>query len=204
MIIEINENNIDNRLIEDVVKVLRKGGLIVIPTDTVYSVACDLYNKKALQNLAKFKGVKLQKANFSLICYDLSNLSNYVKHIDRSTYKILNKCLPGPFTFILNATNEIPRRFDSNKKEVGLRIPDNFIARKIVEVLGNPLAVTSLHHEDEIQEYFIDPYAIYENHDGDFDLIIDGGPGNLLASTIVDCTGNEPQIVRQGSGEIDL
>lgn len=204
MIIEINDQNIDNRLVHDVVQILKKGGLIVFPTDTVYSVGCDFYNKKALQKLARFKGVKLQKANFSLICYDLSNLSKYVKHIDRSTYKLLNRSLPGPFTFILNATNEIPRRFDSNKKEVGIRIPDNNIARTIVEALGNPMASTSLNHEDEIKEYFSDPLAIYENHDKDFDLIIDGGPGNLYASTIIDCTSGDPEIIRQGRGEIIL
>ena len=204
MIIEINDQNIDSRLVDDVVQILKKGGLIVFPTDTVYSVGCDLYNKKALQKLARFKDVKLQKANFSLICFDLSDLSKYVKHIDRSTYKLLNKSLPGPFTFILNATNEIPRRFDSNKKEVGIRIPDNNIARAIVETLGNPMASTSLHNEDEIKEYFSDPLAIYENHDMDFDLIIDGGPGNLDASTIIDCTSGDPEIVRQGRGEIIL
>ena len=203
MIIEINESNIDDRLIDDVVNTLKKGNLIVFPTDTVYAVGCDLYNKKALEKLAKFKGLRLKKANFSLICSDLSHLSDYVKHIDRPTYKLLNRSLPGPFTFILQATNEIPRLFGTNKKEVGIRVPDNAITKRIVEALGNPIASTSLHKdEDEIQEYFIDPYRIYEVHDGNIDLVIDGGDGHLDTSTIVDCTGGEPEIIRQGLGEL--
>ena len=204
MLIEINEKNIDPRLIEDVVKELKKGELIIFPTDTVYAIGCDLYNKKALQKLAQFKGIKLSKANFSLICSSMSHLSDFVKQIDRSTFKLMNKALPGPFTFILTATNEIPRLFDSNKKEVGIRIPDNLILRDIVEALGHPLASTSLHSDDEIQEYFIDPYAIYEQHDKEVAIIIDGGYGKLEASTVIDCSGGYPEIIRQGIGEIDL
>ena len=163
MLIEINENNIDERLIEQVVNELKKGSLIIFPTDSVYAIGCDLFNKKALEELARFKDVKLKKANFSIICHDLSNLSKYVRSIDRSTYKLLNKSLPGPFTFILNATNEVPKLFGSNKSEIGIRIPDNKILRLLVERLENPIATTSLHNdEDEIQEYFTDPYSIYE------------------------------------------
>jgi tRNA threonylcarbamoyl adenosine modification protein (Sua5/YciO/YrdC/YwlC family) len=205
MLIEINEYNIDDRLIEQVVDILKKGGLIVFPTDTVYAVGCDLYNKKALQKLARFKGVKLNKANFSLICSDLSHLSEYVKHIDRPTFKLLKNNLPGPFTFILKATNEVPRLFDSNKKEVGIRVPDNGITNRIIELLGNPIASTSLHNEDdEIQDYFSDPNSIYEMHDRDFDLIVDGGAGTLNGSTIVNCVDGDPFIVRQGKQEIEL
>lgn len=205
MLIEINEENIDERLIEQAVVILRKGGVIIFPTDTVYSMGCDLYNKKALNNLATLKGLKLKKANFSIICSDLSNLSEYVKHIDRPTYKLLNRSLPGPFTFILTATNEIPRLFDTNKKEVGIRIPANKIITRIVEVLGNPVATTSLHNnEDEILDYFVDPYSIYEKFDNKVELIIDGGPGNLEASTVVDCTDGQMEIIRQGIGEIEL
>lgn len=205
MLIEINEENIDERLIEQAVVILRKGGVIIFPTDTVYSMGCDLYNKKALNTLATLKGLKLKKANFSIICSDLSNLSEYVKHIDRPTYKLLNRSLPGPFTFILTATNEIPRLFDTNKKEVGIRIPANKIITRIVEVLGNPVATTSLHNnEDEILDYFVDPYSIYEKFDNKVELIIDGGPGNLEASTVVDCTDGQMEIIRQGIGEIEL
>ncbi|MBL4861691.1 MAG: threonylcarbamoyl-AMP synthase [Crocinitomicaceae bacterium] len=203
MLIEINPNNIDRRLITQCVEILKAGGIIIFPTDTVYAMGCNLNNKKALNKLAKLKGVKLKKANFSIICSDLSHLSDYVKHIDRPTYKILNRTLPGPFTFILTATNEIPRLFDTNRKEVGIRIPDNAVITTLVEELGNPIATTSLHDdEDEILDYFIDPYEIYERYDTKVDMIIDGGSGNLEASTVVDCTGSEPEIIRQGAGEI--
>lgn len=205
MLVAINEENIDSRLTEQAVEILKKGGLLIFPTDTVYAIGCDLYNKKALNNLASFKGLKLKKANFSIICHSLSDLSNYVKHIDRTTYKMLNKSLPGPFTFILNANNEIPRLFDTNKKEVGIRIPGNKIVLDVVEKLGNPIATTSLHDdEDEILEYFIDPYEMYERYSDQVEMIIDGGYGKLEASTVVDCTGNEPEILRQGIGQLDL
>lgn len=207
MFIEINPSNIDSRLIDQTVEVLKKGGIIIFPTDTVYSMGCDLYNKKALQNLANLKGLKLNKTNFSIICHDLSNLSEYCKQIDRSTFKLLKQCFPGPFTFILTATNEVPRLFDTNKKEIGIRIPNNKIVLEIVEKLGNPIATTSLHNEeDTVQDYFADPYAIYEKYEDNdkIDLIIDGGAGNLNASTIVDCRDGNASIVRQGIGIIHL
>ncbi len=205
MLVEINPRNIDSRLITQAVEVLKKGGLIIFPTDTVYSMGCDLRNKKALENLAKFKGIKLSKANFSIICHDLSNLSEYVKHIDRPTFKLLKHSFPGPFTFIMNATSEVTKIFDSNKKEIGIRIPDNAIILEIVEKLGNPIATTSLHNdEDTFLDYFADPYAIYEKYEDSVELIIDGGAGNLEASTIVDCTGDVAKIIRQGAGIIDL
>lgn len=205
MLVEINQHNIDQRLIDSAVQILKKGGLIIFPTDTVYAIGCDLYNKKALNTLAQFKGIPLRKANFSIICSDMSHLSEFVKHIDRHTFKILNKSLPGPFTFILQATNEIPRLFDTNKKEVGIRIPDNKIVLQLVENLGNPLATTSLHdEEDHLLDYFIDPYQIYERYDDKVEMIIDGGMGRLEASTIVDCTNGEAEVIRQGIGELDL
>jgi len=205
MLVEINPRNIDSRLITQAVEVLKKGGLIIFPTDTVYSMGCDLRNKKALENLAKFKGIKLSKANFSIICHDLSNLSEYVKHIDRPTFKLLKHSFPGPFTFIMNATSEVTKIFDTNKKEIGIRIPDNAIILEIVEKLGNPIATTSLHNdEDTFLDYFADPYAIYEKYEDSVEMIIDGGAGNLEASTIVDCTGDVAKIIRQGAGIIDL
>lgn len=205
MIVEINPNNIDKRLIQQAVEILQKGGVIIFPTDTVYAMGCDLFNKKGLNNLAKLKDIKLSKANFSIICSDLSNLSDYVKQIDRPTFKLLKNSLPGPFTFILTATNEVPKLFDSNKKEIGIRIPDNEIILEIVRALGNPVATTSLHNdEDQIMDYFADPYAIYENYDDTVELIIDGGYGNLDASTVIDCTSGAPVIVRQGIGQLDL
>lgn len=206
MIVEINPSNIDQRLIKDAVEVLKNGGIIIFPTDTVYSMGCDLYHKKALQNLARLKDLKLNKANFSIICHDLSNISDYVKAIDRPTFKLLKNSLPGPFTFILTATNAVPKLFGTNKKEIGIRVPDNEIILEIVKSLGNPIATTSLHNEDdEIQEYFTDASVIYERFadNNDIDLIIDGGIGRLEGSTVVDCT-NGVEIIRQGLGVLEL
>ena len=205
MLVEINPTNIDTRLIEQAVSILKNGGIIIFPTDTVYSMGCDLRNKKALNNLAKLKGVKLSKANFAIICHDLSNLSDYVKHIDRPTFKLLKHSFPGPFTFILNATSEVTKIFDTNKKEIGIRIPNNKIILEIVKSLGNPVATTSLHNdEDTFLDYFADPYAIYEKYEDTIEMIIDGGNGNLEASTVVDCTGDVAKITRQGIGRIVL
>ena len=205
MFIQINPNNIDQRSIDQTIKILKNGGIIIFPTDTVYSMGCDLRNKKALNNLAKLKGIKLSKANFSIICNDLSNLSEYVKHIDRPLFKLLKHSFPGPFTFILNATNEVTKIFDTNKKEIGIRIPDNNIILEIVASLGNPIATTSLHNdEDTFLDYFADPNAIFEKYEDSVDMIIDGGYGNLEASTVIDCTGNIAKIVRQGIGKIDI
>ncbi len=204
MIIEINPDNIDRRLITEVVDTLKKGGLIIFPTDTVYSMGCDLFNKKALNQLAHLKDIKLSKANFSIICHDLSDISDYVKQIDRPTFKLLKQALPGPFTFILNATNEVPKLFDSKRREIGIRIPDNTILMEIVKALGNPIATTSLHNEeDTIQDYFADPYMIYERYEKKVAIVIDGGMGNLEASTVVDCT-NGIEIIRQGIGILNL
>lgn len=201
MLVEIQEDNIDSRLIEQAVMHLKKGGVIIYPTDTVYSFGCDLYNKKALAQLAKLKDIKLSKSRFSIICHDLSSLSEYAKQIDRPTFKLMKDNLPGAFTFILTATNEIPRLFDNKRKEIGYRIPNNAIARAIVEQLGNPMATSSLLNDgDEIQEYLTDPYEIYERFDNEVDMIIDGGPGNLEGSTIIDCTSGSPEIVREGLG----
>lgn len=203
MFIEINPFNIDNRLINQAVQCLKSGGIVVFPTDTVYAIGCDLRNKKGLQKLADFKGVKLNKANFSIICSDLSHLSDYTKQLERPIFKLLKQCLPGPFTFILEASQEVPKLFDSNKKEIGIRIPNNDITLALVEALGNPIAVTSLHdEEDEIMEYFSDPSAIYERLEDKVDYIIDGGYGNLKGSTIIDCTNGSPIVVREGLGKL--
>lgn len=207
MLVEINENNIDIRLIQQAVRILKDGGIVIFPTDTVYAMGCDLFNKKALNQLASLKGEKLHKVNFSILCHDLSNLSDYVKPIDRSTFKLLKQNTPGPFTFILVANNDVPKMFDSKKKEIGIRIPDNKILLKLVEELGNPIATTSLHdEEDTLLDYFTDPYAIFERYmdQSTIEMIIDGGHGRLEASTIVDCTEGDFTIVRQGAGIIDL
>lgn len=205
MFVEINPFNIDQRLIQQAVDELKSGNVIIFPTDTVYAFGCDLMNKKGLQGLAKLKGVKLNKVNFSIICTDLSNLSDYTRQIDRPTFKLLKQYLPGPFTFILQASNAVSKIFDSNKKEIGIRIPNNKITLALVKSLGNPIASTSLHNDDdEIMEYFSDPYAIYEKYEDEVSFIIDGGFGNLKGSTIVNCIEDEPFIVRQGLGEINI
>lgn len=205
MIQEIHPERINQRDIQQVIDVFRNGGIVIFPTDTVYSVGCDLYNKKALEKLARFKGVKLNKARFSIICPDLSDLSNYVKQIDRPTFKLLKQNLPGPFTFILTATNEIPRLFDSNRKEIGIRIPDNSIILTLAKELGRPIATTSLRDdEDEIIDYFTDPYEIHNRFENEVDLVVDGGYGKLDASTVVDLSNGEPEIIRQGIGILEI
>jgi tRNA threonylcarbamoyl adenosine modification protein (Sua5/YciO/YrdC/YwlC family) len=204
MLIEINPYYIDDRTVSQIVQSLRKGELVIFPTDSVYNITCDLMNKKALENLAKFKGMKLNKARFSIICSSLSDIANYVKPIDRPTFKLLKHNLPGPFTFILNATNEVQKIFDSNRKEIGIRIPNNKLLQMVIEELGNPIATTSIHdEEDEIMEYLTDPNEIYQRYENQVDLIIDGGLGNLYASTVVDCTTMEYEIIRQGIGILE-
>lgn len=202
MFIEVNTTNPDDRIVQDVVNILNKGGVIIYPTDTVYALGCSLMHKRAIEKLAKLKGLKLKKANFALICYDLSNLSEYTRYIDRPTYKILNKNLPGPFTFILPASTRIPKLFDSNKKTVGIRIPDSNFVRTLVQELGHPLVTTSILDDDEILEYTTDPYAIQEKWESDVDIIIDGGYGKNEPSTVVDCSESEIEIIRQGVGEL--
>ncbi|WP_299205989.1 L-threonylcarbamoyladenylate synthase [Brumimicrobium sp.] len=203
MLIEINNDNIDKRLIDDVVKELKNGEIIIYPTDSVYAIGCDLKNKKALEKLAKFKGLKLKQSKFSIICKDLSQVSEYVKHIPQPTFKVMKRTLPGPFTYILHASSEVTKLFDTNRTELGIKIPDNNIVLAIVEALGNPLVTTSLHNEnDEMLEYFIDPYKIYEQFDDKINTIIDGGPGKLEASTVIDCTGDQPEVVREGVGKL--
>jgi tRNA threonylcarbamoyl adenosine modification protein (Sua5/YciO/YrdC/YwlC family) len=202
MLLELNEHNLNPRLVEDAVKCLKRGGVLAIPTDTVYCFACDLFNKKALEKLARLKGLKLNKARFSMACSDLSQLSEYTKPIDRSTFKMLNRSLPGPFTFILEASTKIPKLFGSNRKRIGIRIPDNSIFLELVQRLGNPLAVGSIHDEDEILEYTTDPYQIFERFEQELDMIIDGGYGRNVASTIVEVNNGEIEIIRQGIGEL--
>lgn len=202
MVFIVHPDNPDSRKISLIVDILNKGGIIIYPTDTVYALGCSLSHKRSIEKLAQLKGLKTKKANFSIIFDDLSRLTDYTKHIDRSTYKILNKNLPGPFTFILNASNSVPKLFDSNKKTIGIRIPDNRITLAIVKELGVPLVTTSLHDEDDIIEYTTDPYLIEEKWASRVDGIVDGGYGNNEPSTVVDLSDGEPDIIRQGIGEL--
>lgn len=202
-IIKIYEENPNPKEIEKVVAVLKKGGLVIYPTDTVYGLGCDITNNKALERIARIKGVKLEKANFSFICNDLSHLSDYVRQIDTPTYKILKRALPGPYTFILPGNNNLPKVF-KKKKTVGIRIPDNSIARAIVAELGNPIVSTSIHDEDELIEYTTDPELIFEKWSHLVDVVIDSGYGDNNASTVIDLTGDEPEVLREGKGSLDI
>ena len=204
MLIKIYPENPDEKRIQQVIDVLKKGGVIVYPTDSVYSMGCDMTNKRAVEKMAQLKGVKLEEANFSLICYDLSNISEYTVQFGTDIYKMMKRALPGPYTFILNANKNIPKLFQSKKQTIGIRVPDNNIARTIVNQLGNPMLSTSVHDDDEILEYTTDPDLIHERYDGQIDLVIDGGYGNNEASTVIDCTGETPEILRQGIGVVDF
>ena len=201
--LKIYEDKPSEAAIKKVVEVLKNGGLVIYPTDTVYGLGCDITNSRALEKLAKIKGVKLEKANFSFVCSSLSNISDYVKQIDTATFKILKRALPGAYTFILPGNNDLPKDF-RKKKTVGIRVPDNRIAIQIVEMLGNPIVSTSIHDEDEVIEYSTDPELIFEKWQNQVDLIIDGGYGENIASTIIDLTGHEPIIVREGKGDVSI
>lgn len=202
MILKIYPDNPNPKRIQEVADILRNGGIVIYPTDTVYSIGCDLMNQKAIAKVAAIKGIKPEKANFSIICYDLSHISEYAK-INTPDYKLLKKSLPGAFTFILNATGNVPKIFKSKKKTIGIRVPDNNIAREIVLEFGNPIIATSVHDDDEILEYTTDPELIHEKYGKLVDVVIDGGMGNNEASTIVDLTDGEPEIIRQGLGELE-
>jgi tRNA threonylcarbamoyl adenosine modification protein (Sua5/YciO/YrdC/YwlC family) len=202
MLIKIYEENPNQREIQKVLDVLRDGGIIVYPTDTVYGVGCDITNGKAVEKVARFKNVEIEKSNMSFICSDLSHLSDYAKPISNQVFKLIRRHLPGPFTFILEANSNVPKYFKGKKKTVGIRIPDNGIIREIVRQLGNPILSTSVHDEDDLDEYITDPELIHEKMADFADLVIDGGPGGNIPSTVVDCTDGAPAILRQGKGII--
>lgn len=201
--IKIYEENPNPKEIKRVVKILREGGVIIYPSDTVYALGCDIKNTRAMERVAQLRGVKLEKANFSFVCEDLSNLSDYVKQIDTPTFKLLKRNLPGPYTFILPGNNNLPSVF-KKKKEVGIRVPDNSITRAIVQELGNPIISTSIKDEDEVIEYTTDPELILEKWDNLVDLVIDGGYGGNIPSTVIDLTGDEPVVLREGKGSLEL
>lgn len=201
--IKIYNENPNAKEIEKVVKVLKAGGLVIYPTDTVYGLGCDIMNSKALEKIAKIKGIKIEKAKLSFICNDLSHLSDYVKQIDSPTFKILKSALPGPYTFILPGSNNLPKIF-KKKKTVGIRIPDNNIIRTLVKELGNPIVSTSIRDDDDILEYTTDPELIFEKWNNLVDVVIDGGYGGNEGSTIVDLTDSYPEVIREGKGSLDI
>lgn len=198
-LIRIYPENPNPREVDRVVKILQKGGVIIYPTDTVYGLGCDINNQKAMERVARIRGVKLAKANFSFICHDLSDLSDYTRQIDNHIYKVMRKALPGPYTFILPGNNSLPKVFKS-KKTVGIRVPDNNIPREIVRELGNPIVSTSIHDEDEILEYTTDPELILEKYDKLVDAVIDGGYGGNVPSTVLDVSQGVVEVIREGLG----
>ncbi len=202
MLIKLYEENPNPKEIEKIVSILKDGGLIIYPTDTVYAIGCDALNVRAVEKICKIKDINPLKSNLSIICYDLSNISEYAK-VDNTTFKLMRKNLPGPFTFILNTTSSLPKIY-KNKKTVGIRIPDNNIIRELVRYLGNPILTTSIKDDDQVVEYTTDPELIFEKYENMVDIVIDGGYGGIEPSTIVDCTNDEPEIIRQGKGELIL
>lgn len=197
----MHPENPADRHINRIVEILKDDGVIIYPTDTVYGIGCDITKPKAVERVALIKGIKPEKANFSFICYDLSHISDFTKPLSNNIFKLMKRNLPGPFTFILEANNNVPKILKANRKSIGIRVPNNNIIREIVKALGNPILTTSLRTNDEIIEYNTDPELIYEEYENIVDAVIDGGYGGLIASTIIDCTGSEPEIIRQGSVE---
>ena len=201
MLIKIYPENPNPREIDKVIEVLRDGGLVIYPTDTVYAIGCDALNVRAVEKICQMKGINPQKSNLAIICYDLSNLSEYAK-VNNAAFKLMKKNLPGPFTFILPTSSELPKIY-KNRKEVGIRVPDNNIIRTLVKELGNPILTMSVHDDDDMIEYTTDPELIHEKYENLVDLVIDGGYGGFEASTVVDCTTDNFEIIRQGEGILE-
>ncbi len=200
MLLKIHPENPSARYIKMVVECLNDGGVIIYPTDTVYGLACDIFKPKAVDRIAQIKGIKKEKANFTFVFTDLSQLSDFTKPFSNEVFRLMRNSLPGPYTFILNANNNVPKIFQSRKKTVGIRIPENNIALEIVKELGNPIMTTSIHDDDDIIEYTTDAGLIFEKYNNIVDIVVDGGPGDNVPSTIIDCTGLEPLIIREGKG----
>lgn len=204
MLLRIHPETPSQRQINMVVECLHDGGIIICPTDTVYGLGCDIFKSKAIERIARIKGIKPEKANFSFLCHDMSQLSDFTKPIENNLFKLMRRLLPGPYTFILEANNTVPKYIQNKKKTVGIRIPDNNIPIEIVRNLGHPIMSTSIHDEDDVIEYTTDPELIYEKYKDLVDIVIDGGFGGNLASTVIDCTGSQFQIIREGLGPVDV
>ena len=200
MLLTLHPDNPNPRDLKKVIEVLNKDGVIILPTDTIYAMACKLESKKAIERMSKLSGKRIEKVNYSLLCADLSSISDYTSHIDKNVFRLLKASLPGAFTFILNANNQVGKYFGGNKKTIGIRVPDNVIAQTLIKELGQPLVVTTIHHEDEIIEYMTDPEEIHEKFEHQVDMVIDGGAGGNIPSTIIDCTSDEIVVIREGKG----
>jgi tRNA threonylcarbamoyl adenosine modification protein (Sua5/YciO/YrdC/YwlC family) len=203
MLVRIYPENPNPKEIQRVAEILRQGGIIIYPTDTIYGMGCDIFNQKAIEKIASLKGMKAEKTSFSMICYDLSHLADYCTPLNNHIFKLMKRNLPGPFTFILEANNSVPKLLKNKRKTVGIRVPDNNIIRDIVKELGRPILSTSVKDEDELLEYATDPELMHEQFENQIDIVIDGGYGGLVPSTIVDCSNGEIQISRQGLGELE-
>jgi tRNA threonylcarbamoyl adenosine modification protein (Sua5/YciO/YrdC/YwlC family) len=203
MLLQLHDQNPNPRDLKKVIDTLNKDGVIILPTDTIYAMACKLDSRKGIERMAKISGKKVEKVKFSLICSDLSNISDYTAVMDKAIFRLLKNNLPGAFTFILNANSNVTKYFSGNKKTIGIRVPDNAIAQSIISELGIPLVVTTIHHDDAIVEYMTDPEEIHDKYEHQVDIVIDGGAGGNEPSTIVDCTTDEPTIIREGKGELN-
>lgn len=202
MLIEINSDNPNPRHIRQIVNILESGGIIIYPTDTVYGVGCDIFHPKAVERICRLRKIDPAKARLSFICKDIKQISEYSHQIDNEIFRLMKHNLPGPFTFVLRSNNQVPKLFKNKKRTIGVRIPDNAIVQAIVEALGRPILTASLKSDDEILEYFTDPYDIHEDFDHLVDAVIDGGVGGNVPSTVVNCTDFPPQILREGAGEL--
>ncbi len=203
MLLRIYEENPNPKSIREVVDCLKRGGVIIYPTDTVYGIGCDINNQRAVERICQIRNIQKDKAQFSFICSDLSHISEYASQIDNSTFKLMKRLLPGPYTFILNCTNKVPKLFQSKKRTVGIRIPDHSIPLAIVRELGNPIMTASVHDPDDLIEYTTDPSLIYERFENKVDIVIDGGYGGVEGSTVLNCANGEVQIIRIGKGSVD-
>ncbi len=204
MLLGINPDNPEKRKIKRVVEILEKGGVIIYPTDTVYGLGCDIYNQKAYQKICRIRGIKPEKANFSFICNDLSHVSKFTLPFSNRAFKAMKKTLPGPYTYILKASGEVPKMFKNKKRTVGIRMQNNEIAKAIIEELGRPILSASLKSDDDFLEYHTDPYDINEEYQNIVDVIIDGGYGSNEPSTVIDFTDNDPIIIREGAGDVSF
>ncbi|HNX22103.1 MAG TPA: L-threonylcarbamoyladenylate synthase [Bacteroidales bacterium] len=204
MLLKIYPENPNPRAIQQVVDCLKDGGIIIYPTDTIYGIGCDIFKQKAIEKILQILGDTKKKSSLSFICHDLSHLSDFTTPINNTVFKAMKRTLPGPFTFILNANNQVPKIIHGTKKTVGIRIPDNSIIREIVRVNGNPILSSSIKHDDEIIEYITDPELIYEKYGDLVDIVIDGGYGDNIPSTVVDCTNDDLYVIREGKGDLEL
>jgi tRNA threonylcarbamoyl adenosine modification protein (Sua5/YciO/YrdC/YwlC family) len=205
MLLRINDKHIPFETISQITDCLKNGGIIIYPTDTVYALGCDITQTRAIERICKLKGIKPEKSNFSFVCSDLSHLSEFTKAIPNHIFRIMKRALPGPYTFILEANNNVPKLLKQNKKTVGIRVPDNLICKEIIERLGNPLISTSLlDTSDDILEYFSDPEVIHRQYGEVVDMVIDGGFGNIYPSTVIDCSTDQIEVVREGLGSLEV